>query len=331
MGVISSSEIAEQRRGPTFDGDGSLTRRYTRVFQVITNSYRTEGLQALIQGGAIPPLYSFYDTRPYGGTAYDAGALLVGYDPYQPDKDAPNLWYVRCDYSSKSLDPAKVSFSQGAGGSPEGGGGLNENPLLRPVQITYRSNNQRRTAYTASGYWYRGGEVVGTPFVDGNTAIKNTAGQPFNQMPEVIAPQKTLTIVKNKPSYNVNEMMFYEGKVNSTPFLGFDTATVFCDFIDGASGFENNIAFVTVTYQFSIRRDNFNPDSPGEPWDWAPINQGSYYLDDNDVEQFFTDSNGNFRQGFLDTDGTRLSSTLEPIILAFRVYERTDFNALGLP
>lgn len=331
MSVSFSAEIAEQRRGPTFRGDGSLDRTYTRVFEVITDNNLTEGLECLIMALAIPPIYSFYDTRPQGGTAFDLGALLVGYDPYQPDRDSPNLWYVRCDYTSYGLDPEKVSQARGAGASPQGGGGYNENPVLKPVKISYRNNNQRRTVYVASGYWQSSPTGDSPFFIDGETPIVNSALQAYNPLPEVPAPQKTLTIVKNMPVYNVRDSMFYEGKTNSVPWLGFPAKTVMCDFIDGESAFDNGIAYTVVTHQFSLRRDNFYPESPGDPWDWPVPDQGSFYFDDDDVEQAFTDSNGNFRSGFLDGFGGKLPDGGSPPLYAFRVLESVDFNALKLP
>lgn len=333
MGIIKSSEIADQRRGPTFAGDGTFHRTYTRVFQVITDSYFTGGLQALIQGTAIPRLYSFYDTRPQGGVEYDLGALLVGYDVYTPEADTPDRWLVRCDYASRHLDPSLLSHNQGASPSHEGGGDHNENPLLKPSRFTYRNNNQRRTLYASFGYW-QFNAFGGTPgFTGGETPIINSADQAYNPGPEVGAPQKTLTISRNEASYNPLSVMIYEEKVNSAPFLGFPAGCVKCDWIDGEGPLmENGVRHWAVTYQFSIRRSNFAPESPGDPWDWPVIDQGTYYFDADDNEQVFQDSNGNPKpSGFLDGSGGKLADSGQPIFYAFRVYDRIDLNSLGLP
>ncbi len=126
--------------------------------------------------------------------------------------------------------------------------------------------------------------------------------------------------------------MYFEDKVNSVPFLGFQAGTVKCDFIDGESGFENNTAFVTTTYQFSVRRDNFSPDSPGDPWDWAVVDQGPMWKDADGNLQAFTDGNGNVApSGLLNSFGGKLADGDAPWIIAFRQYERADFTPLNLP
>lgn len=326
MAVISSAPIAEQRRGPTFAGDGSLARTYVLVFQVITDSYLTGGLQALIQGTAIPPLYSPYDLRPYGGVEFDPGARLVGYDCYQPEKDAPNLWYVRCDYSSKSLDPQELSQNQGENPSHEGGGDHNENPLLRPVKFNYRKQGGRRTLYKSRGRTEQNGQ-----FFPAEVPFQNSAGQAYNPGPEVASPIKTLTIVKNLAAIDVLAAMEFEDTVNDSPFLGFPAGCVKCDSIDPESVFENGLGFVTVTYTFSLRAPGSN-DGLGEPWDWEPLDKGTYYLDENDKPARFTDTAGNpLPDGLLNGNGEPLEDGEDPVINSYRIYPRKDFSALGLP
>lgn len=338
MGIVSCKEIAEQRRGPTFAGDGSFQRTYSRVWRVITDGYKIGGLEALVNGTGIPGLYVKYDTRPQGGVEWDNGAIVVGYDTYQPDASTPNLWYARVDYSSKSIDPAVLNSIAATGGtpagSPSGGGDMNENPLLRPLQVSFRTQKEHKTLYRSFGYTEAivgSGEPEEEVFDETRIPFINSANQAYSPGPQVPQSIKILTIVRNELSYDptFDGLGQYEDTVNSTSFLGHNAGTVRCDFIDGQNDYANGIGYVIVTYVFSIKVRN---DGPGEAWDWKPIDEGTYALlsTQKDVP---TDRAGRDLGGrvFLDGQGGKLADNATPFFNSFRIYQRMNLNDLGLP
>lgn len=329
MAILQSNEIADQRRATI---DVALRRRYTRLFQVLTSDGLIGPLEALVHAGAVPPLYAKYDTRPQGGYEYDAGAILTDYDVYQTGRDEPFLWYVRCEYQSRSLDPQLQSQGQGAGAGQEGG--HNENPLLRPTKLSIRTQKERRTLYKSRGYTNQAGS-----FFPAEVPFLNSAGQAYNPGPEDAENLKVLTFVRNEAIDYLDvatvvaalvAFAAFENTVNNFEWFGLPAGSVLCDSIDLEPLYENDIRCMTVSYTMIAKL--VANQGPGQRWDWEPIDQGSYYLDANDKPVRPTDTAGNvYSPAVLDGNGVLLAESAEPIINSFRTKRRSTFNLLGLP
>ena len=212
MAVTSVREIWDGRGGRSSE---AATREYTRTFRVLTDD-PTDGPLIVMIGSGLPQVGNAY-TESSG--AVDLGARCVSVDPQQ-DQDDPKAWLVTIRYSTA---PAAATSGLGAGGKgARGGSGSDpsddsQNPLLRPAEIGWSFNRYRKPIRKARLY-----ATAGAVNPDFGTVVPvvNSAGDPFDPLPEVDDSRLILTVSRNEATFDPLFAIDYQDAVNSDLFLG---------------------------------------------------------------------------------------------------------------
>lgn len=290
MAVISVNETYDGRTGSfTFQRQ----RTYTRSYRVITDD-PLDGPLPVIFHPEIPRV-----GRPYRlPDSLDRAARVTSVTPYQDPAD-PTVWTVTVQYDS--------NFA-GAGGGPGEGGGdpeeRQENPLLRPVEWTTSFIEVKRPLERD---------------FDGKL-IANSAGAPFVPPLEISRWLLQLNATKNFASYPLARQRQYQDHTNADTWMGCNPETALVQGLSVASAFENDIAFVRVSFNIVIDEEGWN--------NTRVLDKGPYYLDNTGKHRTFIDVVGNpVAEGLLDGTGKR-GDPNNPVYLRFRLKKTADFSRL---
>jgi hypothetical protein len=317
MAVISVTELNDR----SYASDYKLRRTAKRTFLVQFDDPVYEGLGAAVGVGIdYGDIYRTQFSATLGDFTYDSGCIATRFEasPEQPDNNL-TLWRVTWHYEShldEQGDPALWSTTQGAGGSTQGGGGLNERPELEPTKYFWGKMDRTRALP----------KPIESPSNSFNK-FQNSAGTPFSKVPEVDNSALLLTIQKNlilpSPQDAFNEYRSYWDTVNADPFFGFLPGYVKCVSITGESAFRNDVVYYPITFVFAI--------DTTWGWLWHPVDKGPEYINEaSGLRVKSIEETGHGSEVFLDGEGGKLGTTSAPVELDFTIYEEKEFWPLDL-
>lgn len=172
-------------------GDSESGRNYTRIFDVLTDSFDDNALtvSAADDGTlAIPSAYSYFAK----GNDTDYGSVVTRIAP-ERDQQYPLLWHVRVEYTVLRPNTSDGTWP---------GGTIDVTGLLPSIRI-----------------WGIPVTEVLREDVNGN-AIVNSAGQPYNPLPEDIYYLKAIEVQTHLRSYNLDYWTAYEDSTNADTIWG---------------------------------------------------------------------------------------------------------------
>lgn len=286
MSVTDVQPLHEQATGEML-ADG--TRLYTLPWRVLTND-NLDGMRTVLEAADLPIIGSTYD---YGNDS-DPAAICISKGAGRLG-DSRTAWIVTTKYTN-NLGPGTVATV-----SPP-----DPNPLLRPA--TYQ----------------RGGVMFTKPLTrdrNGNL-VRNSAGDPYVDRPDVNDAHYQIQITKNVLSYSDEEAMQYMCAVNSDVFL--DAAARKWQVI-GFSGdgplIENGYVYwtkvVTVIYSF-------------EGWDIELLEQGYRVIRGSQAYETLENGTKITDPVLLDENGEEVGPTGAPTYRTWEYYRELPFAALGL-
>jgi hypothetical protein len=315
MAVLSVTELNDR----SYASDYKLRRTAKRTFLVQFDDPVYEGLGAAVGVGIdYGDIYRTQFSATLGDYTYDSGCIATRFEanPEQPDNNL-TLWRVTWYYEShldEQGDPALWSTTQGAGGSTQGGGGLNERPELEPTKYFWGKMDRKI--------------VLPRPVTESSNSFdrfENSAGTPYTKLPDVDSGILILTIQKNlilpSPSAAFKEYKSYWDTVNADPFFGFLPKHVKCMSITGESAFRNDVVYYPITFVFAI--------DEVWSWEWKPVDKGPEYLL-GAARLRSVDQTGHPNEVYLDGTGFELGAGEDPVINQFAIYEQKEFWPLNL-
>ena len=254
MGIIKVAERANGRSGSI---DQQFHRTYVRNFLVLTDSYLTDAKTVMLAPG-IPRPYESYAVMTDAGLVVDREALAQQPTAVQPDPDAPDLWSVDVNYSTRSSDPSKNDADEAA------------NPIDRRPRLDWRQRKRELPfvkAYTLDD--------------DGNVEIDTETGNPvwtpvvasnwerFNPPPLYEETDEVLMIVRNELTFSRSIAKAFVDTVCSTGYGSSLPREARILSIEASERFEKNLAFWEVHYEIAFRDGG---------WALELENTGSYYI-----------------------------------------------------
>lgn len=269
----------------------------------------------------------------HGSTALDATYGTDGSTsmPQYGEQLGTTGLYVR-SVNLKSLDivsgnapgtstPVDIYFQFNVEYTPLEFATFDPNPLDRPAEISWE-----------------GGEVVEAMMKDwAGLTVANSAGEPFDPLPERYIQAGDCTITRNEESnpasvvvgysYTTNNASLWSGAVaTENALLGKITAQKTSEVVNGAT-----VVYWKVTYPISFRNDN---------WRLKLLDQGWRYLDSSGYPTEITDRSGNTPTVPVAMDGAgnvqdhTESGYPQAIIYpedGFEQYKKADWSSLNLP
>lgn len=199
----------------------------------------------------------------------------------------------------------------------------NDNPLLAPAEIEFGV-----VSYTA--------RVERT--VD-NEPIVNSAGEPFDEPPEVEFNRPMVRITRNESYQSFLDRgvyLTYQDVVNSDPFMFANPGEAKMASVSGRYFVFNGSKYVAASYEIHFKQGG---------WKVRPLDQGYSIKEDG----FTRKTNGRWQRAartiaITNGDGTSLDKPKllngnggllpddgSPVFLEFKVYQERPFSALGLP
>lgn len=284
--------------------DDERNREYVRTFDVIMDSRdptsRTCDQFFIISAPGLPRLWTPYIT-PAGAVDLLSWVRRVN---VKQDTQDPYLWRVEVQYSNKVERP---DINQ------------QENPLLRPAEISYDTEIQMVATWNDE---------------DGN-AILNAAGDPFDPPLEREVDALIMTVELNQLEYAALNLGRYRGKTNSKPWLGFQRGQVLLKRAPGKRVWENGLLYWKVVYEFHIRFPWFVDQDVVDVWAKRVLNQGFRQTNPSNPTGkpvLCTDPLGKpvTSPVPLDKDGYMLLKPNPPVFLTFYMHGEADFNELNL-
>ena len=162
--------------------------------------------------------------------------------------------------------------------------------------------------------------------------LRNSAGEAYEPAPTRRVSRSTLAITRNEHiTTDVMATKFqYESRVNTDTFWGWAPGYVVCDAITTA------ITYVEIPQErgggiYPYLRTTYN--FVFDPFGWHPkiVDQGSYYIDDDDNKVAFTTDDGQPINGLLDGSGGKLPDGDDPVFEEKKVQPQIAFSGLQLP
>lgn len=304
--VWETNEISDGSR--SLDYDFATGRRYTKVFEVITDIQDADPWE-VYYGSAIPTIYGFYSSE----RVTDRGAIITGLRIIQ---DAEMFtWKVHVNYSSRPPgDPNQQSHLVGGGGSGSAGQGAsppNDSPFSDPPKWAFSKVTDQ--------------EVLNEDKSSPTKTIQTTAGQPLAPRPTAERGRLRLTFTRNEALFKSREMKSYWDTVNEKKFLGWDPGQVKCESIVGVGPeMKNNIPYIVATYIFDFNEDG---------WQIRARNRGTTFLktaDDLSTQTPVIKSGMTMEGVDLALDGTILPPGDQVEYLDFVKHVSKDFDPLKI-
>jgi hypothetical protein len=309
-------------QGRTGSLDDDNNREYTRVFFVRTSDPKV-GVQAVLATAGLPVIGEAFQGED-GTSEIDFGAIARRITPRQ-DTAAPQLWTVEVTYSVKPLsggsaDPNHGNPSQQA-----------ENPLDRPAQWEISGADYQRPVTHAIRI-----NQAGTP-QDLDELDQPKVVQPTNSAADAFDPQAlrddsdiVLTITRNEPApFSMALARLYKNAVNTDTFFGAPKFQCRMKVPRVRNAFENNIAYVIVTYTIIIKEGYWD----GDDHHLHLLDQGMRQLIDGKKEEIMDEKHGVAITAPVPLNGSGLKLDPPDSDQAYRiymVYPELPFAPLGL-
>jgi hypothetical protein len=314
----------------TFDRSAKLDERQVRTYRIVAR-VRTDSvddgpgtiLAAVIERGI--DIGEFY-REPNG--YFDLGARCQSIEP-KVDQDNPLLWVVDCMFTSEP--PRRTALGErgyrpsrgqrggrrlgGSGGGlrlPEGDrDGRSRDPANRDDEYEWSYTDRRKVISAA--------HLVVDGIIQPAAPIANSAGFPFDPLPEIDDSRLTLTISRNEKDYDPRIAFTYGDKLNADPFFDFAPYTAKMRPPVARRFFEDGEFWWRVTYKIEFRTE--------EPfWEIELLDAGYHALAGlEDVPYRIPDRDGNpvNEPWPLDGAGGQLEPDAEPVYRRFRPVEYT--------
>jgi hypothetical protein len=296
MAILRVKEIGE-RGGVLTD---RWDREYDRTFQVITSGPLVGSLEVELANG-IPRVG---DPYVYGAWV-DFAARVRKVVPTQPDKDAPDIWHVKVNWSTQQQqDPSRTGG--GSGGSPQ-----NDNPISWTPDVSVD--------------WVDAKKVVDKD-LDGRPCV-NTIGERLDPGLEIESPRLVVTITRNEAGYGLSEELDRGATVNEFSFWGRDPGTWKLHPVAGKLTFEKNVSFWKKTYKLEFKPDGWQP-KVANIGTFSKKDDGTYETKVVPVDNAGIPTGEKVR---LDARGVALAPTADTHMLDFTGYYTYDFNQFGFP
>lgn len=229
--------VAETWAGRTGSFTDDFAREYTRTFRVRTDDSTMAAIYVAYAPG-IPRLYDSYVS--FGTGEVDVYALCRSVRPEQNPID-PKVWEVTCDYATRP------------GGSPEtptgtdptkpGGAGAADDATLRPP--AWRWGHETVRLPLRKGF---DNPAIGDP--NRNVPVINSAGLPFDPLPEYDVPFRTLEYERYKTDFDAKETAKWLHAINRDEFLGWPVNSVQCVQYDGQPEWFGATRLYLVKFKF---------------------------------------------------------------------------------
>lgn len=180
-------------------------------------------------------------------------------------------------------------------------------------------------------------EVIKRPFVSDaftDQSITASNGQEFLSTPLKDAYVTVINFVRYEAAFPLARAIAYQGTVNLLPVtiggIEHGNREVLISRITSDSGSEIDGEWVySARYTFKIWPTAVDANSNGG-WMRDFLDQGTFYLDNNDAVLHFVDDYGNPRTGNLDLDGGKLDDTSPPLFIWRHEHRLVDFSPLAL-
>ena len=287
-------ELWQQRRASL---DEKANRTYTRCFLVVTDN-ELHGQATVI--AAFIAEYGINIGAPYVTPAEnDMGALCKRIDPQQRSESRWE-WEVTVEYTSAyDTDDPPTETS----------------PLDRPAKVRYGSSRIREPYEVDTENYY----------------VCNSAWDQFDPPAERDASASTITITKNKATFDAITEWGYRNKLNDADFSiedsTFATGTLKIGDVSAEPRTENEVDFFEITYVVEYRPQG---------WSDSFIDKGRRGMDPLTGEYFAFTLAGNNRPVETDVlmngNGDRLANpeTDAVVTLDFKPYHSIDFSSVGM-
>ena len=304
MSVLSVNEI-HTRRGIVKDDKG--VRRATRVWQIATSDPYDEAV-VIEASGSIVKRYDAYVTT----NATDLN-LLVRNIRIQQDTESRLHWTITAEYS----DERKTSKDKEA------------NPLLRETDISRSASSYQKIAEVAVD------DNIGKSAYGTETAIVNSAGDPFVPPPQVDDTRYTITLAKNFATYDDQTGYDYTNSVNDGTYFGAATRTLKIASIDVPPKITEQVDGIgDVEYYRVTTTMEYRP----ETWDLSILDKGYNEFISGSTTQTQEISTSTASENgtqpvsepvLLDGNGAQLAAGGTPSYRQYRYYREKDFDVLG--
>ena len=301
MAGIVSITLSDDRQA-RFSREG-FRRIYRLKLQVITTGPTISELDILADPRMPIIGRSFYE---YNGWV-DAGAICTDIDCKPLDRDLRTVWLCEVTY-----DSAGSNFSQSSGGG-SGSSPQSTNPLFDRPSVSWSTQIR---------------PVVIWKSLD-NKPFATSAGEPLADGYQLSVPLRSLTIVRNEPTFDAFDTWTYEDTTNARRFQRQNRGEALCESIDANDGARDGVPYKQVTYKFLFASDHLA----------YFLDKGSFYLEPLPTGQAgprtkksFTSATGQaIKEGFLDGNGGKAANGAQPRFVSFIVRDETDFDELDLP
>lgn len=192
MAVVSVEETPESRGGY----DDEYQREYTRTFEVLTDD-EDDGPITVEFAAGIPRVWDAFVER--NGTSGDAIAVCRKVSARR-SLDDPLMWVVTCEFS---ISRQTGIGAQGSAANRQPGGTNADDPTKWAPQYSW------------------GAQQVKVPFRKDRTGrwVLNSAGDPYDPLPELDASIPTLTVSRYQAAFNAEMAKSYAYAVNADTFL----------------------------------------------------------------------------------------------------------------
>lgn len=175
---------------------------------------------------------------------------------------------------------------------------------------------------------WSGGDLVEAMVKDwDDTALKNSAGEMYDQLPERFIRSGDCTITKNESTNPASKIISYSRTTNTASIWGVGVECALMGKIESTNVIEivdgSELSYWRTTYPISFRNDD---------WKYKAVDIGFNYLSGGNLTPF-KDNEGNRVTVPHLLNGSGATSTT-PVVYptgGFRQYQRTNWALLGLP
>ena len=232
-------------------------------------------------------------TIPARGEAHpDKATALCHRRKVTKIEERTNAWRVECEYTTDA--------SFGAAATP---------PLSRPWEFSFRTAKLQKPVFIDR---------------DGDQIV-NSAGDPFDPLPELEFSENSVVLVRNEASYNPAQTAEYENTVNDAD-VDLDGETyaagmLFMESIQAERIVEDTTTYYRVTYIIRVADND---------WQLHLIDVGYRYVVAGDLYKIVDASNSEVTQPQkLDGSGAIADPLDPPVVRNFDVRQETDWSVFS--
>lgn len=301
---MPSITVIESFGNRSAEGDELGQRTRSREWKVITTD-ATLGVDEVL--AAIPVRRGEIWISPYG--SHDVGCTCRSIEV--KERESPYDWLVVAKFSSKPLTSAG---GQNSPNSQTPDQTQQENPLLRPVELRYGSVKERKPLVADRD----------------DTAVLNSAGDPFDPPIEIEEVRETITLTWNTTTWVPGTIRRYANHINGTEWHGIPEGQAKCTDLTAELRFEQGLLFWRVTMTVEIWPD----DEEGEEWLVKILDAGFREKDPTNPDTAPLVPIRDERtlrpvtKPALLGNGIHLPRNVPPVFLTFRPWDYAEFNAL---